>query len=931
MKRPASLTPMMEHWWQIKAKYQRLFPGSVVAYRMGDFYEYFYEDAEVVAKAAGITLTSRGKPPNSYALAGVPHHAAKNHFKKLLARNLTVVVVEQLEDPKKATGPIVRRGVVGVLSPGTVTDDEMLDARKNNFICAVNRLASRKQDRLGAAFVDLSCGEFWTWEGSGGEAAIRELLALFAKYEPVECLLPPALHADEEFKDALRSSADLDLAFKRVEEASFDPALAREELLERYGVSSLSSFELEGKAAATSAAGALVKFLAEVQANPLVSADPLAHLRPPRRVRSGGAMVFDVVSQRGLEVLHNFRDNTSRGTLLETFDEAVTPMGGRLLRKWLVEPLVDVEALRRRLRVVRAFHGDFIAREDFRDALRSVGDLERLISAVNQAQRCNARHLVNLARSLDALPRVASLLERVGTAAGEPYLLERADALPDFAGMVAEVRSTLVPDPPATVTEGGLIARGRDRRVDELRDALENGKNWILEFERRERRKVPKAKRGGLKVGYNNVLGYYVQVTKKTLEAWDPPPEYEQRATLVNAVRFKTAELAEIERKVNSAEEDLKLLEYELFSRLRSEVAGRTADVQQAADVLAELDVLVTFAEVAAKRDYVEPEVDDGYGIEIEAGRHPVVEAADPANPFVPNDAKLDEDHHVLLITGPNMSGKSTYLRQVALIVLLAQVGSFVPARRAKVGVVDRIFTRIGASDDLASRRSTFMVEMTETAVLLNNATPRSLVVIDELGRGTSTTDGLSIARAVLEHLHDAGVKTLFSTHFHVLTEVGLPRLANFHLAIDESGGRLNFVRKLVPGGTSKSYGVHVAALAGIPPAVVERAAQLVQEAERSSEAARTTDVAKVEGGRSQKRAPAATGPKSRGRSAYGRVLGELLRVDVNNVTPVEALEAICRWQEAIRNARAGKPGGRARDGSANDASPLGKYLAKDG
>ncbi|MHA1730534.1 MAG: DNA mismatch repair protein MutS [Promethearchaeota archaeon] len=827
IKRPENLTPMMENWWEIKSKYQDLYPGSVVAFRMGDFYEFFYDDARVVANLAGITLTKRGKPPNSYALAGVPHQAAKIHFRSLLKKNQTIVVVEQLEDPKKATGPIVKRGVIGVLSPGTVFDDELLEARKNNFIMSLVRGTSSKKhaNAYGAAFIDLSCGEFWTWEGRGGPEVISTLLSLVSKYSPVECIVPPELFEDGELCQALANNGNPIL--KKYDEFAFSVSSAREKLLDLYRVLDLKGLDLDGRDLATSAAGALVQFLEETQDNPLEESPPLAHLKPVRVIGATDTMVLDAVSQRNLEILRNLQDGGSRGTLLQVFDHAITPMGSRLMRKWLVEPLLDLDTINARLDVVAHFRDDLIAREDFREVVRGVGDLERLISLANHANRCNARHLVGIKTSLERVPRLKEILRE----SGEPGLDRIADSIPDFSEVVDLVGRAIVPNPPVTVREGDIVARGYDERLDEYREVRKNGKQWILEYESKQQELSPK--KSGIKVGFNQVLGYYIQVTKATLKGMEVPPEYEQKSTLVNALRFTTPELKEMEVKILSAEENIKALEYDIFSKVRERVASFTSQIQDCAEVIAELDVLVTFAEVASMNAYCRPTVDGGPTIEIVDGRHPVVEFVEKTTPFTPNDTLMDDgENQVLLITGPNMAGKSTYLRQVALIVLLAQVGSFVPATRATVGVVDRIFTRIGASDNLTGRQSTFMVEMAETALITNNATRRSLVVIDELGRGTSTADGFSIAHAVLEYLHDAGVKTLFSTHYHQLTELQFPRLKNYHLSIKEDGGNLVFLRKLVPGGTDQSYGIHVAALAGLPASVVDRAFEVMEKVE---------------------------------------------------------------------------------------------------
>ncbi|HMF33650.1 MAG TPA: DNA mismatch repair protein MutS, partial [Candidatus Lokiarchaeia archaeon] len=695
---------------------------------------------------------------------------------------------------------------------------------------------------------------------------------------------------------------------------------AHGKLLELFHVATLEGFGVEGSNLGIIAAGALVQYLSEMHHNPLAKDERLlANVKRIRLIASGEVMELDAIAQKNLEILRSLRDGSSQGTLLQVIDHCKTPMGARLIRQWIVEPLLDSSQINHRLEIVGYFSANMFVREDFTNLLKNVGDLERLISRINYSTKANARHLVSLRNSLKLLPEIKIILAKEPN----PLIAEKMTLLDDFSEICTLIDVAIVDSPPVTIMEGGIIAAGYNAEVDELRDILENGQNWILQYEEKEKRRLKK--KTGVKVGYNNQLGYYIQISQRILqEIPELPEDYTQKSTLTSAARFVTPELKEMEEKILNAESREKELEKTIFDDVRQQVAGHTQSVQVAAEVVAELDVLANFAQVAVDHNYCRPEIVDAPILEIKDGRHPVVEVLEATEAFVPNDTFMDPaTTQIMLVTGPNMSGKSTYLRQVALIVLLAQVGAFVPANSAKIGVVDRIFTRVGAADDLVRRQSTFMVEMMETAQILNNATPRSLVIIDELGRGTSTTDGLSIAHAVLECLHNIGAKTLFSTHYHQLTEINLPRLQNVHLAIKEQGKDLLFLRKLVPGGTDKSYGIHVAGLAGIPPAVIARANELLALIEQEklytvvsvstaklasqrnsdglNEQTETGDVSAGWVKDSKQKKPVQTmlfAPKPQ-KSAQ---LIEILKsIDPNNMTPMEALQKLTELAEEAK------------------------------
>jgi DNA mismatch repair protein MutS len=864
---------MLAQYQAIKRAY-----GSdvILLFRLGDFYEMFGEDARIASQALELVLTSRevGKG-RRIAMCGLPHHALDRYLTRLLAAGHKAAICDQVEDPKQAKG-LVRREVTRVLTPGTVVEEFLLDPARSNYLASLAFAA----EGAGLALLESSTGDFRLTELHGPDWQSR-LQSELARLQPSECLLSPA-EAEDPPREALLAASGAQLTPWEPEE--FLTRSPSEILTRHFGTESLRGFGCEEMPLAVRAAAAAICYLAANQKT------ALAQVRSLSTYSLTNFMVVDATTRRNLELTHSLLDGSPRNTLLALLDQTRTPMGARLLREWLLAPQLDLAEIQRRQQAVQAFREDDLGRGSFREGLKAVRDLERLLARAAAAS-ITPRELGSLRDSLLALPALLSLLE--ARPAPLAALAASADRLADLAGLLLHA---LVEDPPATAREGGMIRAGYHAELDSLRQATREGKDWIAGLQERER-----ARTGikSLRVGFNQVFGYYLEVTRPNLAR--VPADYVRRQTMVNAERFLTPELKQWEDKILGAEERSLALEGELFAQLRAEVTARADRLQATARALARADVLAALAEVAARRGYVQPVVEEGDGIEIRAGRHPVVEVAQAAERFVPNDAQLDCDQDQLIIlTGPNMAGKSTYLRQVALIVLLAQIGSFVPAEAARVGLVDRIFTRVGASDDLASGRSTFLVEMTETANILHNATRRSLIILDEIGRGTSTFDGLSLAWAIAEQIHNhprLGAKTLFATHYHQLNELAdhLPRARNFRILVREQGDRIIFLRKIVPGGTDRSYGIQVARLAGLPPEVIERAKQVLWSLEQSDHL----------GAPALRPRPLSPPPSAEQLPLFGErldpILEELKSLDVNEMTPLEALAKLADLQRKLK------------------------------
>jgi DNA mismatch repair protein MutS len=804
---PDKLTPMLRQYLEIKEQHQ----DAILFYRLGDFYEMFFEDAQIASKVLGITLTSRNQKDDEdkrIPLCGVPYHAAAGYLAKLVKAGHRVAVCEQMEDPKEAKG-VVKREVVRVVTPGLVTEALLLDDKSNRYLASV----AFGQGRWGLSFLDLSTGEFLVAE----REEVTELFDELHRLQPSELLIEA--NRLTELGEAPFWPAGLCLTKRPA--GSFQPETGRELLLEHFRVANLAGFGCGELTAGLTAAGALLAYLQETQKCDLSHIERLA----PLVLKD--VLLIDESSRRNLELTQTISGSKREGSLLHCLDRTRTPMGARLLKHNLLFPLQDLAEIRHRLDTIEQLLREPAPAEEIRTHLDRVYDLERLNSRIVLGHG-NGRDLIALAQSLAQLPQLKQLATTAGVLRG------RCADLDELAEIRELLEESLREDAPVTIRDGGLIKPGYYAELDELVTILTEGKSLIAGLERGEKERTGIS---NLKIGFNKVFGYYLEVTKGQLA--NVPDYFIRKQTLVNAERYITPELKEFEEKVAGAQEKRLELEYRLFVEIRAKVAAESPRIIRAAAFVAELDFFCSQAEVARRHRYVRPEVDDSAEITISEGRHPVIEQALPAGRFVPNDLLLNQgDDQVLIITGPNMAGKSTVLRQTALIVLMAQMGGFVPAASARIGLVDRIFTRVGAMDDLRKAQSTFMVEMNETANILNNATPRSLVILDEIGRGTSTFDGLSIAWAVSEELatrDGRGVKTIFATHYHELTDLALtiPRIKNYHIAVREWDDSIIFLHKLLPGGTSRSYGIQVAALAGVPPRVVARAKEILHNIEQ--------------------------------------------------------------------------------------------------
>ena len=800
----------MRQWREAKARHR----DALLFFRVGDFYELFHGDAEEGARLLGLTLTSRNNGAAARVpLAGVPAKALDDYLARLVRLGRRVAICDQVEDPADAKG-IVRREVTETLTPGTIVADRLLAERASTFLVAVV-----PADRAYAlAALDVSTGEV-----TARRAPTAELASELGRLEASELLVPRSAADDE---GELRRAAGSTPVTVR-DDWMFEADVCEEELLRAYGVRALDGFGFQpDDAPLVRAAGALIQYLKEIRPG------GVTHLRPPRIERPGRLMALDEMTRRNLELTEPLRAGEEGGTLLDVLDEAVTAMGGRLLRRWTLEPLVVAEEIWERQAAVAGLAEDPDRRGRLRDALGEVNDLERLAGKLGTG-RVGPRDLAVLRRSLELLPAVRAAALGSGAPArgvGPAMVHRQAEGLDCLEDVREPLERSIAEDPPAALADGGVIRAGWSDELDDLRAVRDGARDFIAGLQARERERTGI---GSIKVGFNKVFGYYLEVTRANLDR--VPDDYVRKQTLANGERYFTPELKEWEEKVTGAEDEIARLEAELFAGVRDTVARATARIQDAGARAATLDVLAALAEVGARRGYVRPEVHTGYELVIRGGRHPVVETMMPGEEFIPNDLTLDESGRIVILTGPNMAGKSTVLRQVGLIQLLAQMGSLVPAAEARVPVVDRIFTRVGASDNLARGQSTFMVEMSETSAILHGATHRSLVLLDEIGRGTSTYDGVSIAWAVTEHLHEhVGAKTIFATHYHELTQLGdqLSGVKNLNVAVREVGDRIVFLRRLLDGGADRSYGIHVARLAGMPEAIVERARELLAELE---------------------------------------------------------------------------------------------------
>jgi DNA mismatch repair protein MutS len=851
---------MMRQYGELK----RRFPDYLLLFRLGDFYELFFDDAHTASRLLQLTLTSR---QNGVPMAGVPHHAADGYIARLIRAGQKVAVCEQMEEPSKAR-KIVRRDVVRVITPGTITDTQFLDGARNNFLLAAHATAAA----AGVALVDVSTGEFWVGEEPGTGDALLEAALL---RRPAEILL--AHGADAAW---VGRWAPPGVPVTRVDGAVFAARAARETLESHFPGGGLDALGVGALTAGLQAAGAALGYLRETQG------ESLAHLSRIQRLVSGEAMLLDSTAVATLELFETAQERTSRGSLFATLDATVTPMGARLLRQWMLRPLLDRDAIGRRQEAVAALVDAPAVRAGLRQRLDGVGDLERLTSRAALGV-AHARDLIALRGFLGRLPGLAEDLRGLDT----PRLTTLGEEITPLPALQKLLEDALEDEPPLALREGGLIREGFNPELRDLKHAAREGKEWIASLEQRERERtgIP-----SLKVRFNRVFGYAIEVSNA--HGAKVPADYLRRQTLVGAERYVTTELKEYESRVLGAEERIARLEFELFAHVRAAVAAQAAPLLRTARAVGTVDALASLATVGHERGYVRPDVDDGFGLEIVDGRHPVLDAG--GAPFTPNDVALDPaDCQIMILTGPNMSGKSVFMRQVALLTLMAQMGGFVPARSARIGLVDRILTRVGAQDNLARGQSTFLVEMVETASILHHASNRSLILLDEVGRGTSTFDGLAIAWAVTEELHERGhgAKVLFATHYHELTALAerLPRVHNFHVAVREWNDEIIFLHKVRPGGTDRSYGIQVARLAGLPPAVIARAKAILGELERERSSLQSAVAP----------APGPDGPAQLGLfpATHDPLLLELAALDLAAMTPLQAMNRLAEWQERLK------------------------------
>lgn len=877
------LTPMMKQYMQTKEEYK----DCILFYRLGDFYEMFFDDALTASKELEITLTGKNCGLEERApMCGIPYHAVDSYLNRLVSKGYKVAICEQVEDPKTAKG-IVKREVIRVVTPGTNLDTQGLDETKNNYIMCIVYMA----DRYGLSVADVTTGEYLVTELDSQTKLMDELY----KFMPSEIVCNEAFYMSGLDFDDLKNR--LHMAIYSLEAWYFDDALCRETLQEHFKVASLEGIGLSDYECGMIASGALLKYLEETQKN------SLSHMSRLTRYATGNYMVLDSATRRNLELVETLREKQKRGSLLWVLDKTKTAMGARTLRKYVEQPLIDKESIVKRLDAVAELKDNAICREEIREYLNPVYDLERLVGKITY-QSANPRDLIAFQSSLSMLPSVKCILKDM-----ESDLLkeiyEELDPLEELCDLVGRA---IQEEPPLAMKEGGIIKDGYNEEVDRLRKAKSEGKNWLADLETKEREKTGIK---NLRIRYNKVFGYYLEVTNSFKDL--VPDYYTRKQTLANAERYIIPELKELEDTILGAEDKLCALEYELYCEVRNTIAAELTRIQRTAKAVAKLDVIASLALVAERNNYVRPKINEKGVIDVRDGRHPVVEKMIPNDMFIANDTYLDDKkQRISIITGPNMAGKSTYMRQAALIVLMAQLGSFVPASSANIGLVDRIFTRVGASDDLASGQSTFMVEMNEVANILRNATSKSLLILDEIGRGTSTFDGLSIAWAVVEYISNSkllGAKTLFATHYHELTELEgkISNVNNYCIAVKEKGDDIVFLRKIVKGGADKSYGIQVAKLAGVPDPVINRAKEIVEELVTADITGKVKDIA-VQGSETKKKTQKKLDEVDLTQFSLfdtvkdDDVLNELKELDISHMTPMDAMNKLYQLQNKLRN-----------------------------
>lgn len=880
----AELTPMMQQYMDTKSQY----PDCILFYRLGDFYEMFFEDAVTASRELEITLTGKSCGLEERApMCGVPYHAVDNYLNKLVSKGYKVAICEQMEDPKQTKG-LVKRDVVRIATPGTNLAAQALDETKNNYLMCIVYIA----DRYGLSIADVTTGDYFVTELPDSAKLLDELY----KFMPSEIICNESFYMSGMDLDDLRNR--LGIAVYSLDSWYFDDAICRKKLLEHFHVSSFAGLGLGDYDCGIISAGALLQYLLETQKNNL---SHLTHITP---YATGKYMMLDSSTRRNLELTETLREKQKRGSLLWVLDKTKTAMGARTLRKYVEQPLIEKAEIQKRLDAVEELKNEAISREEIREYMAPIYDMERLITRITYGS-ANPRDLTAFRSSLEMLPPIHYILEEMQS----PLLAGIREDMDTLEELCTLIKEAIIDDPPLAMKEGGIIRDGYNEEADALRHAKSDGKDWLAKLEEEEREKTGIK---NLKIKYNKVFGYYLEVTNSYKNM--VPDYYTRKQTLANAERYITPELKELEDTILGAEDKLYALEYELYSAVRNRIAGEVERIQKTAKAVAELDVFTSLGLVAERSNYVRPNINEKGIIHIKDGRHPVVERMIPNDMFISNDTYLDDKkQRISIITGPNMAGKSTYMRQAALIVLMAQLGSFVPASSADIGLVDRIFTRVGASDDLASGQSTFMVEMTEVANILRNATSKSLLILDEIGRGTSTFDGLSIAWAVVEYISDShllGAKTLFATHYHELTELEgkIENVNNYCIAVKEKGEDIVFLRKIVKGGADKSYGIQVAKLAGVPDTVIDRAKEIVEELSNEDITTRVNEIAaKEHETRKRTKTQKYDEVDIAQMSLFDTVkdddvLEELKNIDVGNLTPIDALNIVYRLQNKLKN-----------------------------
>lgn len=877
-----SITPMMQQYLETKKQYK----DCIIFYRLGDFYEMFFEDAITASKELEITLTGKNCGLEERApMCGVPYHAVDSYLNKLVTKGYKVAIVEQVEDPATAKG-IVKREVVRIVTPGTNLNTSALDETKNNYLMSIVCV----ENCFGIAIVDITTGDFFVTEVENNRALLDEIY----KFMPSEIICNDAFLLTGIDIDDLKNR--LNITLFQLESWYFDDDMCKKALTDHFKVYDLSALGIDNYDVGTNAAGALMQYLTETQKN------SLSHLTQIIPYSTNKFMILDTSTRRNLELCETLREKQKRGSLLWVLDKTKTAIGARMLRSYIEQPLIDKESIIKRQKAIEELNKSLITRDELREYLSPIYDLERLISKVAY-KSANPRDLIALLNSLKMLPHIKTVIQDFKSPLFKE-ITEELDVLDDITSLID---NSINEDPPINIKEGGIIKEGYNEEVDRLRKAKTEGKTWLAELETKEKEKTGIK---GLKIKYNKVFGYYLDVTNSYKDL--VPDYYVRKQTLTNSERYTTDELKQLEDVILGAEDKLFSLEYNIFSEIRDEISSQVVRIQTTAKALAKIDVFASLAYVAEHNNYVKPNINEKGIIDIKNGRHPVVEKMMPDSMFVTNDTYLDmNNNRVSIITGPNMAGKSTYMRQTALITLMAQIGSFVPATSANIGVCDKIFTRVGASDDLASGQSTFMVEMTEVANILRNATPKSLLILDEIGRGTSTFDGLSIAWAVVEHICDIkllGAKTLFATHYHELTELEgtMKGVNNYCISVKEQGDNIVFLRKIVKGGADKSYGIQVAKLAGVPDSVINRAKELVAELSNADITAKAKEIAaNMTPGNSIKGVN--DNVELHQMSLFDTVkeddiITEIEELDLGTMTPIDALNHLYKIQNKLRN-----------------------------